>query len=167
MADPVIDAVAIGRNEGARLIRCLDSLVAAGFRRIVYVDSGSDDGSQDAARQRGVTVVRLDVSQPFTAARARNAGVAALPGGAEAPDFVQFIDGDCELVPGWLPVAAAFLSAHPDAAIACGRRREISAAGLDLQPADRRGMGHAAGPRAVLRRRCADAAARLCPGRRL
>lgn len=126
MADPVIDAVAIGRNEGARLIRCLDSLVAAGFRRIVYVDSGSDDGSQDSARQRGVTVVRLDVSQPFTAARARNAGVAALPGGAEAPDFVQFIDGDCELVPGWLPVAAAFLSAHPDAAIACGRRREIA-----------------------------------------
>lgn len=126
MADPVIDAVAIGRNEGARLIRCLDSLVAAGFRRIVYVDSGSTDDSIAEAEARGVHVVRLDLSQPFTAARARNAGVAALPSKGEAADLVQFVDGDCELVPGWLTMAAGFLSDNPDVAVACGRRREIA-----------------------------------------
>lgn len=126
MAEPVIDAVAIGRNEGARLVRCLDSLRAAGFRRIVYVDSGSTDASIAEAEARGVQVVRLDLSRPFTAARARNAGFEALPQGREAPDFVQFVDGDCELVPGWLPLAAGFLQADPQAGVACGRRREIA-----------------------------------------
>lgn len=127
MADPsVIDAVAIGRNEGQRLIACLDSLLAAGFRQIAYVDSGSNDGSLEAARARGVTVVELDLSRPFTAARARNAGIAALPQGDEAADYIQFIDGDCVLDPDWLPKAAGLLDDNPGIAVACGRRREIA-----------------------------------------
>ncbi|EKD60429.1 MAG: Glycosyl transferase, family 2, partial [uncultured bacterium] len=40
----VIDAVVIGRNEGARLLACLRSLQGQ-VRRLVYVDSGSGDGS--------------------------------------------------------------------------------------------------------------------------
>ena len=40
---PSVDAVVIGRNEGARLIACLDSLQGQ-VRRVVYVDSGSTDG---------------------------------------------------------------------------------------------------------------------------
>ncbi|MFC0813333.1 glycosyltransferase [Paracoccus panacisoli] len=118
-----IDAVVIGRNEGERLVRCLDSLTAAGLRRVVYVDSGSTDGSVAAAEARGAQVVLLDTAQPFTAARARNAGAAALPAGG---DYIQFVDGDCVLDPGWIPVASAFLEAHPDVAVACGRRREIA-----------------------------------------
>ncbi len=126
LADPVIDAVAIGRNEGERLIRCLDSLAAAGFRHVVYVDSGSTDGSLAAARARGAIVVELDLSQPFTAARARNAGVAALSEAASAPDYIQFIDGDCALDPGWLPLASGFLRDNPTVGVACGRRRETA-----------------------------------------
>lgn len=122
----VIDAVAIGRNEGARLIRCLDSLRAAGIRNLVYVDSGSSDNSVAEARARGAIVVDLDLSSPFTAARARNAGAAVLPRGADAPDFIQFIDGDCTLDPGWIPQAARFLSTTPEAAAACGRLREVA-----------------------------------------
>lgn len=123
---PVIDSVVIGRNEGARLIVCLDSLTAAGFRRIVYVNSGSTDDSIAAAEARGAQVVRLDVSVPFTAARARNAGVAALPQGDEAADYIQFIDGDCVLDPGWLPLAADFLTDNAVVGVVCGRRREIA-----------------------------------------
>lgn len=122
----VVDAVAIGRNEGARLIACLDSLRAAGFREIVYVDSGSTDDSIAEARARGVSVVQLDMSQPFTAARARNAGADALAGGDQAPDYIQFIDGDCALDAGWLPLARDFLDANPVVGVACGRRREIA-----------------------------------------
>lgn len=125
---PIIDAVAIGRNEGARLVACLDSLSVAGFRQIVYVDSGSTDNSIAEAEARGVTVVRLDVSISFSAARARNAGVAALADAKAAPDYIQFIDGDCILDPGWLPVATAFLQENATAAAACGRRREIAPA---------------------------------------
>lgn len=115
-------AVLIGRNEGARLIRCLASIrPLAG--RIVYVDSGSNDGSVAAALAAGAEVVELDRAQPFTAARARNAGLERLRQG-EAPDWVQFVDGDCEVQPGWIATALAFLEANPRAAVACGRRRE-------------------------------------------
>ncbi len=117
-----IAAVVIGRNEGARLIACLDSL-SGHAGRVIYVDSGSTDGSPEAAKRLGAEVVPLDMSQPFTAARARNAGLDALAD--DPPDYVQLVDGDCVLEPGWIETAQAFLDAHPQAAIACGRRREI------------------------------------------
>lgn len=115
-----IAAIVIGRNEGARLIACLEAL--AGLAPLIYVDSGSTDGSVDAARARGAQVVELDMSLPFTAARARNAGLAALPYDVE---LVQFLDGDCVVQAGWLDQAQAFLAQYPDIAVVCGRRREM------------------------------------------
>lgn len=117
--------VVIGRNEGARLERCLSSLSATGLP-FVYVDSGSTDGSLLVAKRFGSIVVELDMSRPFTAARARNAGFEALTSTVSDIGYVQFIDGDCTLAAGWLDTARAFLDAHPDVAIACGRRRELS-----------------------------------------
>ncbi|PXW84245.1 glycosyl transferase family 2 [Ruegeria sp. P4] len=117
-----IDAIVIGRNEGARLLACLDSLKGQ-VHRIIYVDSGSTDGSVAAAQARGAEVVELDMSRPFTAARARNAGLAHL-GATTEGRLVQFVDGDCVLAGEWLSQAAAFLAQHPDVAIVCGRRRE-------------------------------------------
>ena len=118
---PDIAAILIGRNEGVRLIACLRSV--QGLPRVIYVDSGSTDGSVEAARGAGAEVIELDMTRPFTAARARNAGLAALKQG-NMPEFVQFIDGDCELQPGWLDTARRFLETTPEAAVACGRRRE-------------------------------------------
>lgn len=124
MADvPLLAAVLIGRNEGGRLVRAL-AAVTGQVDRVVYVDSGSTDGSLAAARAVGAEVVELDLSHPFTAARARNAGAKALRESGAYPEFIQFIDGDCELQPGWLAIAQAFLEAHPRAAAACGRLRE-------------------------------------------
>ncbi|MBF8755965.1 glycosyltransferase family 2 protein [Pseudomonas guariconensis] len=118
-----IGVVVIGRNEGARLERCLDSLTDAADQ-VVYVDSGSTDGSVPMAKARGVEVLALDMTQPFTAARARNEGFARLHRLMPEVRYVQFVDGDCEVVAGWLPAARAFLEQHPDVAVVCGRRRE-------------------------------------------
>ncbi len=114
--------VAIGRNEGERLKRCLASAPSAAA--VVYVDSGSTDGSAQWARECGVEVIELDLSLPFTAARARNAGFRRLR--EMLPDLanVQFVDGDCELIRGWPEHALGFLAAHPDVGAVCGRRRE-------------------------------------------
>ena len=68
-----IGLVAIGRNEGERLRQCLLSVVGK-VAQVVYVDSGSTDGSVELATSLDVSVVELDLSIPFTAARARNAG---------------------------------------------------------------------------------------------
>ena len=117
-------AVIIGRNEGARLVACLAAARAAGLEPLVYVDSGSTDDSLAAARAAGAEVVLLDSAAPFTAARARNAGLVRLVGRPAPPPYVQFIDGDCSLREGWIATATAFLDAHPGVAAACGRRRE-------------------------------------------
>lgn len=118
-----LGVVLIGRNEGARLERALAALEGV-EARIVYVDSGSTDGSVAAARAAGAEVVELDPSHPFTAARARNAGFAQLERG-EAPEHVQFIDGDCALVDGWLDAGQAALRADPHLGLVTGWRSEI------------------------------------------
>ncbi len=118
-----IAAVVIGRNEGARLVRCLESLVGK-VAPVVYVDSGSTDDSVAAARARGITVLELDTDRPFTAARARNTGLSAASSTNPPPLYVQFVDGDCEVRAGWIDAARTFLDAHPDVAVVCGRRRE-------------------------------------------
>lgn len=122
MSSVRIGAVLIGRNEGDRLVRCLAS-IQCGVSTIVYVDSGSTDDSVVLARRAGAEVVELDMSLPFTAARARNAGLAALLADGTF-DYVQFIDGDCQLQDGWITTAKVFLDSTPVAAVAAGRRRE-------------------------------------------
>ena len=116
-----IGSVVIGRNEGDRLKRCLNSLLSAA---VVYVDSGSSDGSARWARDHGNDVVELDLSVPFTAARARNVGLKHLRMVAPGISYVQFVDGDCELRQDWLERAASFLYLHADVGAVCGRRRE-------------------------------------------
>lgn len=118
-----VGIVVIGRNEGERLRRCLDSL-RAHLDKTVYVDSGSTDGSVDLSRQRGVSVLELDLSVPFTAARARNAGFELLLTAHPHLDYVFFVDGDCEVARDWIETAARFLASHADVAVVFGRRRE-------------------------------------------
>jgi glycosyltransferase involved in cell wall biosynthesis len=125
MSPSTLALVAIGRNEGERLRKCLTSALAAqpGIT-MVYVDSGSTDGSPAMARSLGCEVVDLDLSIPFTAARARNEGFARALQLAPHIEYVQFVDGDCEIVSSWIATALQFLQQHPQAAAACGRRRE-------------------------------------------
>jgi cellulose synthase/poly-beta-1,6-N-acetylglucosamine synthase-like glycosyltransferase len=92
--------------------------------RTVYVDSGSSDGSVALSRAAGIVVVELDPSAPFTAARARNEGFRRLLDLRPALGYVFFVDGDCEVVGGWLDAATQFLDAHPEAGVVCGYRRE-------------------------------------------
>ena len=115
--------VVIGRNEGDRLRQCLLS-VGDRFTDIVYVDSGSTDDSVAMAKSLGVRVVELDLSIPFTAARARNEGFATLLKINPQVEFVQFVDGDCEIIPGWLEKAKEEISSNLELAVVCGRRRE-------------------------------------------
>ncbi|WP_017317728.1 glycosyltransferase [Mastigocladopsis repens] len=76
------------------------------------------------ARSLGLHVVELDLSIPFTAARARNAGFEYLLQVQPNIEFVQFVDGDCRVVEGWLEHAVRELISQPDVVVVCGRRRE-------------------------------------------
>lgn len=120
-----VGCVVIGRNEGARLQRCLASLQEFA-PRLVYVDSDSTDNSVENARSASAKVVALDMSIPFSAARARNAGLEHLRAAYPEVEFVQFIDGDCELDATWLHRALSILEDQNEVAVVCGRRRERS-----------------------------------------
>lgn len=118
--------VVIGRNEGERLARCLASVVRTGHP-VVYVDSGSSDGSLVRAASFGVDIVELDRSAPFSAARARNEGSRHLLEKYPQMDFIQFLDGDCTLFPEWLGVARQALEADAQRSAVLGQRLERQA----------------------------------------
>lgn len=122
MIESSVGVVVIGRNEGERLRACLASLSGAQAR--VYVDSGSTDGSVALARSLDFDVVELDMDQPFTAARARNTGIARLLRDHPTLEAVQTVDGDCEVRPDWMAVAQADMAVDPRRAVVFGRRRE-------------------------------------------
>jgi len=119
-----VGAVVIGRNEGERLINCLGSLIDSGIKHLIYVDSGSEDGSVEAAEQLGIKTLPLDLTTPFTAARARNEGAELLLKIMPSVKYIQFIDGDCELQKNWTNSAVTFLENQSKYAVVCGRRRE-------------------------------------------
>lgn len=120
--DPITAVVVIGRNEGERLRQCLSSLPKAAI--VIYVDSGSTDNSLEIADRYATQTIILDLSQPFTAARARNTGAEYLLANYPEVEFIQFVDGDCEVQPEWVATAAGFLQENYEYAVVCGRRGE-------------------------------------------
>jgi GT2 family glycosyltransferase len=146
--------VIIGRNEGDRLVKCLESLAD---QLVVYVDSGSTDDSITHGKSYGAEIVELDMALPFTAARARNAGVECLLARYPHLEFVQFIDGDCQMAPGWLETARRALELDCSLASVCGRRRELNRGGsvynllCDMEWATPVGMVEACGGDAMYR----------------
>jgi GT2 family glycosyltransferase len=119
-----VGVVVIGRNEGERLMVCLDALSRCGAlpEHIVYVDSGSSDGSVERVRARGITAIELQ--PPFTAAKGRNAGYRHLLATYPQLLAVQFVDGDCEYFPAWLEVASQVLRDDATVAAVTGMQRE-------------------------------------------
>ncbi|WP_160756197.1 glycosyltransferase [Allopontixanthobacter sediminis] len=117
-----VGVVVIGRNEGDRLKASLASLRDA--RALIYVDSGSSDGSLKHALATGVTATPLSSDRPFTAARARNTGIIELMSLHNGIDYIQTVDGDCVISPEWVDIAAGFLQANENVATVFGRLRE-------------------------------------------
>ena len=118
---PLVSVVVIGRNEGQRLERCLQSVQQADWsgctHELVYVDSRSSDDSVARARALGATALVLDDASPC-AAKARNLGWRQAKG-----RFILFLDGDTELHPGFVQQALRAL-AEPVLCAAWGHRRE-------------------------------------------
>lgn len=118
---PDISVVVIGRNEGDRLVACLQSLAKADWAgrhwELIYVDSHSTDGSARRARELGARVYDIGDARPCAAA-GRNVGWRQ----ARAA-LVMFLDGDTRLEPGFLRSALPCLN-DPQVAAVWGHRRE-------------------------------------------
>lgn len=122
LTKPTVSVVVIGRNEGERLRRCLESVYAMdrdGFEtEVIYVDSGSHDGSVNLAQSMGAKTITLQPERP-SAALGRNAGWRAATGA-----IVLFLDGDTILHPRFVSDSLQeFL--NPEIAVVWGHRREL------------------------------------------
>jgi cellulose synthase/poly-beta-1,6-N-acetylglucosamine synthase-like glycosyltransferase len=124
MKDTSLCIVVIGRNEGERLRHSLSAALREGHP-VIYVDSGSRDGSVGLARSMGAEVLALDTARPFSAARARNEGAEQLLRQHPGATAVQFVDGDSILIEGWLRSGQEFLSANPRVAMVYGSLQEM------------------------------------------
>jgi len=118
-----VGVVVIGRNEGDRLKSCIKSLAIFELK-IIYVDSNSTDDSVEFVTSQGFDAVELDMSIPFSAARARNEGYQYLLSHYGDIEYIQFVDGDCIVDQEWMPRAYQHLLDNPQLAAICGRRRE-------------------------------------------
>lgn len=121
----MLSVVIIGRNEGARLERCIASVQAMdrqGFSlEIIYVDSASVDSSVVLAESMGATCIPLRQTRT-TAALGRNAGWRASSG-----SIILFLDGDTILDPHFVVRALPSFDS-PEIAVAWGHRRETDGA---------------------------------------
>ncbi len=119
---PLLSVVVIGRNEGERLSRCLQSVQAmrglAGVVETIYVDSNSRDNSVALARACGAKVLEVKPERP-SAALGRNAGWREAQG-----EYVLFLDGDTVLHGDFVAQSLAEFS-DPKVAVVWGHRREI------------------------------------------
>ena len=118
---PLVSVVVIGRNEGDRLVRCLESVQRGNWHgrpyEIIYVDSRSTDGSVERAESLGARTLVLDDPSPC-AAKARNLGWTQAHG-----EFILFLDGDTLLDPDFVGRALKALE-DPTLCAAWGHRRE-------------------------------------------
>lgn len=120
-----IGIVIIGRDEGERLRRCFTSVsLSLPSDVVVYVDSGSTDQSVELAESFGYDVVRLDMSIPFSAGRARNEGFSHLTRNHPELRVIQFVDGDCEICEEWLSSAYEYLIKNSSCAVVAGLLKE-------------------------------------------
>jgi glycosyltransferase involved in cell wall biosynthesis len=122
---PELVGVVIGRNEGKRLEPSLRSMQACKLP-LVYVDSGSSDGSPALAASLGVPVLQLDPKRPFSAARARNEGLVEALRLWPSAGFAMFLDGDCTVDPTFPARALETFKANPECAIVTGHLSELS-----------------------------------------
>src|SRR4051794_5839778 len=118
-----IAAVVIGRNEGGLLKLSIETVRAAGLP-LVYVDSGSSDGSPDLARALGAPTVELDSARPFSAARGRNEGVEEALRRWPDIEFVLFLDGDCTLNRTFPSAAVGTFQQYSECAVVTGHLAE-------------------------------------------
>jgi glycosyltransferase involved in cell wall biosynthesis len=123
LALTAIAAVVIGRNEGERLDLSLRSVRDARLP-MVYVDSGSTDGSPLLGERLGAHTVELSADRPFSAARARNEGLAEILRLWPDVEFVMFLDGDSTLDPHFPSAAVSAFGRYPHCAVVTGHLSE-------------------------------------------
>jgi glycosyltransferase involved in cell wall biosynthesis len=115
-----LSCIIVARNEEKNIERCILSVIRAlcvyPETEVLLVDSCSNDETINVASKLSTRIIRLRSDWPQSPSAGRFLGVLNTSG-----RFILFIDGDMELIPGWLECAVDFLEKDDSAAAVVGR----------------------------------------------
>jgi glycosyltransferase involved in cell wall biosynthesis len=107
-----LSVVLISRNQAWSIRRLIESVLVGtscvSSKEIILVDSASTDETVELAKRYPVTIFRLKFGQRLSPAIGRYVGYRQTQG-----EFVLFLDGDMELLQGWLEPALNFMRTTP------------------------------------------------------
>lgn len=116
---PELSVVLITKNQAWNIVRLIESVLQATSsvwsKEIILVDSASTDKTVEIAARYPVTILRLKAGQRLSPAIGRYVGYQRTKG-----RHVLFLDGDTELIVGWLPRALHLLSERPEVGAVTG-----------------------------------------------
>lgn len=128
-AQPLISIVMATRDRSRLLRRAIESVLSQSYAnwQLVVVDDGSTDATPAVlAAFPDPRIIRLRTAG-VRAAAARNRGLEAATG-----EWIAFLDDDNVMATHWLRGVAAFVEAHPAAAVAYGAQwRQFEPADAD------------------------------------
>src|SRR2546422_8521889 len=114
-----LSVVLISKNQAWNISRLIESVLQATSsvpsKEIILVDSASTDETVERANRYPMSILRLQPGQRLSPAIGRFVGYKQTHG-----EYVLFLDGDTELVQGWLSHALRVMRETPRAGAVSG-----------------------------------------------
>lgn len=116
-----LSVVLISKNQAWNIARLVESVLrgtsSIPASEIILVDSASTDDTVQLASRFPINIVRLRPIQKLSPAAGRYIGYKRTRG-----EFVLFLDGDMELIPGWIGPALSAMRSVPNAGVMLSSR---------------------------------------------
>ena len=114
-----LSVVLISKNQAWSIVRLMESVIretaSVPSKEIILIDSASTDETVELAGAYPIRIFRLQGGQPLSPAIGRHVGYKQAQG-----QYVLFLDGDTELVEGWLTHALRLMRETPSAGAVTG-----------------------------------------------
>ena len=140
MSSCTVSIVIKALNEEKNIAAAIESSLAAVARvggEVILADSQSTDRTVELASRYPVRIAQL------VNANERCCGVGPQLGYQHSRgEYIYLLDGDMQMVPGFLPKALAFLAQHPEAAGVGGRVVELNTESLEYRERGLRAAAH-------------------------
>lgn len=144
-----LSVVLITKNQAWNISRLIESVLRAtscvSSKEIILVDSASTDETVTLASLHPLNIFRLEPGQRLSPAIGRYIGYKQSSG-----EYVLFLDGDTELIPGWLPHALLLMCERPDVGGVTGGVINLPTSAAAQRAAAPAQKTHAAPPKEVL-----------------